>query len=35
MRNRMYGKRNAILHSDFAHEFGHVGLYSTLFNAQH
>ena len=35
MRNGVYRKRDAVLHSDFAHQFGHVRFDGSLFNSQH
>ncbi len=32
MCNGVYGQRNAILHADFAHQFGNVCLHRAFFN---
>jgi len=35
MRNCVNGKRDAVLDSDFPHEFSNVGFHGPLFNAEH
>ena len=34
MRDRMNRQRDAVLHSNFAHQFGYVGFYSAFFDAE-